>query len=756
MTSFPKSPIVLRMERERAMRRSDAIRKVEVHPKFEKIDISQEAYNRSINILPYDFKIKDTVPHSEREEEKTPLRAQVDLVEGVNEDYESSEEEEDNDEYFEAEEGDASQLRSDHPPLDQEDDEDYETSEYDSSEDDDSKDLGSQMVVEGYGVVGMTTEKLELLKQMSALSYSSDRSGMKIAQFERLSSQKYTILNFPKKAASPDAMMFAKGDDIYISYAGTQNLKGAVIDGNVQMRSPLQINCPEGLVHQGFYDSVLDTWDSILKAINDHCLAAKKSIFEMNIHFSGHSLGGASAMIAATIFSNHFTKLSAFKMDNLYLVTFASPRVFNSAIVNYCKEMGLSYRTIRVISDIDITHDAIPGFYGYAHMGLYKLINRSEQKGILSYLMAHKLADFNNMDQQAIIHTTKENGFGGLVSAVTSWVRSSVPDMVREKSFSFEGLKDSCPEMFIQEEDNLVVPFEGLLEDVVQEMDEVLEGVPARDIYLALPPINTEGTIILPQEILPEGATKEDLSLYFSSSESFKANFDQNLEKTVNFINRDCKIVDSFVDGARFIMEPTFKNAFDLSLDISYFAVPYNPYLRIMMPVKIVSDVAQGEYMKAGSEALVWSFYMGSTYMITSYTGIPGEYIINPALSLYTIYNSANNIASFSEELSNKKYPLKSMLAYKDMFEYLSETPLQSIYDFESSSREYQLKIDDFSQDYSKFLREKLKDHGYIACKKIGHAPVQYHLKEEYHCFNEGLEIVDHVFIGDNGDIEVI
>ena len=103
-----------------------------------------------------------------------------------------------------------------------------------------------------------------------------------------------------------------------------------------------------GRVHGGFQDEVDEVWAECLKEIDKNAKLKKpKALF-----FTGHSLGGAMATVAA----------SRCNAEELY--TFGSPRVGNRKFVD-----TLSCPHYRFVNNNDIVCKVPPALFGFRHDG---------------------------------------------------------------------------------------------------------------------------------------------------------------------------------------------------------------------------------------------------------------------------------------------------------------------------------------------------------------------------------------------------
>jgi len=111
-----------------------------------------------------------------------------------------------------------------------------------------------------------------------------------------------------------------------VSFRGTSSASDAVDDARAYLVEFEGLNVK---VHKGFYDQFKDAWP----LLRDHLSRTPKN---REIHFVGHSLGGALATLAGLL------AVQAFGFQNVHVCTFGSPKVgdlnfarlFNATIEN--------------------------------------------------------------------------------------------------------------------------------------------------------------------------------------------------------------------------------------------------------------------------------------------------------------------------------------------------------------------------------------------------------------------------------------
>lgn len=122
-------------------------------------------------------------------------------------------------------------------------------------------------------------------------------------------------------------IVVATEDYIIVCFRGSDNFDNWLSDFNIKM-VPFN-NSATRLVHKGFYDSVISMRKKLDKVIN------KLKTNKQNVYVTGHSLGGAQAIISSFVCSelSEFTNVTTFgepKIGNLDLVDFMNRKLNSS------------------------------------------------------------------------------------------------------------------------------------------------------------------------------------------------------------------------------------------------------------------------------------------------------------------------------------------------------------------------------------------------------------------------------------------
>lgn len=148
-----------------------------------------------------------------------------------------------------------------------------------------------------------------------------------------------TIL-FKAKDTDTQALMTIEGDDVFLAFRGTERKWRDILTDLLFIRIPNR-----GIFsHAGFTIALNDIWGDIEKELVKH--KGKK------ITFTGHSLGGALAALAAH------------RYKPTYLITFGQPRVAGEELGAYFE--GIEY--YRFVNKGDIVPH-LPFGFGYRHHG---------------------------------------------------------------------------------------------------------------------------------------------------------------------------------------------------------------------------------------------------------------------------------------------------------------------------------------------------------------------------------------------------
>ncbi|RKO89538.1 Alpha/Beta hydrolase protein [Blyttiomyces helicus] len=160
--------------------------------------------------------------------------------------------------------------------------------------------------------------------------------------------------------------VFVGADDtrrtVVVSFRGTiKSLADWIHDFNALFKvSPSYL--PTGKVSRGFSE----VYDTVQSFVHQALPAAVEANPGYSVSFTGHSLGGASATLAAADAFKYLNGTVA--IFDMYLITVGCPRVGNSDFVSYMEGAGLGdiWRSANLG---DTVPKEPPTILGYAHVG---------------------------------------------------------------------------------------------------------------------------------------------------------------------------------------------------------------------------------------------------------------------------------------------------------------------------------------------------------------------------------------------------
>lgn len=203
------------------------------------------------------------------------------------------------------------------------------------------------------------------------------------------------------------------------------------------------------------------------------------------------------------------------------------------------------------------------------------------------------------------------------------------------------------------------------------------------------------------------------------------------------------KILDTIVDAARLIYEPTTSHIKKVALDSGYLYSMYfgvNGYSLGVSATDILYQTYHGEYLQAFKQSATSISYMVLPSII-EYLGVSYlSFAYKAGMMIYTGYSSITNTYSFYQEYSSVEFYLRSATAYKDLMEVLANSPLQQIYDFASFSKEYAVKVNKINLNIEKTsIKAQLEIKG-----EFGHKIYDYiyapSIEEKYDLLNKVIE----------------
>lgn len=168
--------------------------------------------------------------------------------------------------------------------------------------------------------------------------------------------------NFFISSSETETQCFVAGDDkkIIVSFRGTEG-KLADWATNLQVNKEyLKGAKAQGKVHEGFYKGLCSVWAEVDKEIK------RLSNNDQTIWFTGHSLGGALATLAAAEL-----KFQDDPYDFQGLYTFGQPRVGDNDFARLFNKF-LKKKCFRLVNNNDVVSRVAPRIMGYSHIGMLK------------------------------------------------------------------------------------------------------------------------------------------------------------------------------------------------------------------------------------------------------------------------------------------------------------------------------------------------------------------------------------------------
>lgn len=153
-------------------------------------------------------------------------------------------------------------------------------------------------------------------------------------------------------------------DELIVAYRGTSTYYDAGRDAKALFERIILGDDPKNacLVHSGFNVDYLSSKESVDEVIN-----AMQSPIKLPLVFTGHSLGGATAQIAAADYA-------AKGEDVKGVYTFGAPRVFAGGWSSQLYNRLLGNKTLHVICTGDIVPEVPPASLGFERTGFHAKI----------------------------------------------------------------------------------------------------------------------------------------------------------------------------------------------------------------------------------------------------------------------------------------------------------------------------------------------------------------------------------------------
>jgi len=146
-------------------------------------------------------------------------------------------------------------------------------------------------------------------------------------------------------------------DTLLVSFRGTQltSLKNWIEDLSFAQYSSFPSYVTNSAVHSGFLDAYLSVEDQVWNAVDK---LTSKYHPKNGILLSGHSLGGALAVLAAADLAGTYSNMSIFN--------FGQPRVGNSVFAQYITSNCVEWN-VRVVNQRDVVPHLPPRLLSFYH-----------------------------------------------------------------------------------------------------------------------------------------------------------------------------------------------------------------------------------------------------------------------------------------------------------------------------------------------------------------------------------------------------
>ncbi|RZI47610.1 hypothetical protein EDM53_01045 [Rickettsiales endosymbiont of Peranema trichophorum] len=152
------------------------------------------------------------------------------------------------------------------------------------------------------------------------------------------------------------------------------------------------------------------------------------------------------------------------------------------------------------------------------------------------------------------------------------------------------------------------------------------------------------------------------------------------------------KIADTVVDVLRVVNRPTVENVKQVVLGTVHVYGMYkglNVYGLALVGLEATYQVYQGEYAEALKQVLITTVYMALPIVMGA-GGLPyAGLIFTSGMTVYSLYHLMSNVHSLYIEYTSDENGVRSASGYGEVYSLLARTPLQYVYEFDSSRGEY-------------------------------------------------------------------
>jgi uncharacterized protein YehS (DUF1456 family) len=273
----------------------------------------------------------------------------------------------------------------------------------------------------------------------------------------------------------------------------------------------------------------------------------------------------------------------------------------------------------------------------------------------------------------------------------------------------------------------------------------------------------------------------------------------QSIQPMIYKANMGFKVIDIALDVARLLYIPTIDNVQKTLIDFAHIYSMYtgiNGYSVLIAGYDVIYKFYEGEYTQALSQATTSISYALLPTMMASF-GIPHiGFTYSVGLAIYGGVNTIANIQLLYNEFNQKDFKLNSNIAYQNLVEALSTTFLQNFYDFIQKAKEcektaFKVKLEEkgeFGQKLYEYIYAPVLEEKYVLLNlvvngelteeqakslKAKHVKISLESQiyqhcteirnvendrdaEQYYCYNEEQQILDHIAITGDGVIEIM
>ncbi len=184
------------------------------------------------------------------------------------------------------------------------------------------------------------------LANLSNLVYLEENQIRQQLQIDQNPDTNFAFITSQKVGFDSEAMIIADNDAIIIAFRGTEQDSSADWVSNLDNRLLPKFG---GNIHQGFWDTLAEIWDKIAEFLD------KFRTKEQPIWLTGHSQGGALAMLTANI-------LQQYNILPQGIYTFGQPKVGDMLFASQYNAFLLQ-KTFRIYNVGDSVPDNPPALY---------------------------------------------------------------------------------------------------------------------------------------------------------------------------------------------------------------------------------------------------------------------------------------------------------------------------------------------------------------------------------------------------------